>query len=137
MRRWIGRWVMAVGALHTLLGLVVFAPQLRELLAAGGWNALGDRDPMRSLAFWFLFGGLYALLIGALADWIERATGGPLPRVFGWTLLGSTVVGAVLAPVSGFWLLVPPAVAALRRPPAGDPTGGATGRGAAGMRAAV
>ena len=121
MRSWIGRWVIGVGVLHTLAGVALFAPQLRELLAAGLWNALGDRDPMRNLAFWFFFGGAYVMLIGALAHWIERATGGPLPRVFAWTLLATTALGACMAPASGFWLLLVPALAALRRPAASLP----------------
>ncbi len=115
MRRWIGRWLMAVGALHTLVGLVAFAAPLRGLVDAGVVNALGSRDPLRNLAFWFLFGGLMTALVGYLADWIERTAGGRLPATLGWVLLVTAVLGVVLAPASGFWLVLPPAVAILLR----------------------
>lgn len=45
MKRWIGRWVMGVAAVHTAFALVVFAPVLRALgvvlmPASGFWLAL-------------------------------------------------------------------------------------------------
>ena len=113
MRRWVGRWLMGVGALHTLLGLVVFAAPLRELVDAGWVNALGSRDPMRNLAFWFVFGGVFTVLVGHLADWIERLPSAALPRSLGWALLITAAVGATLAPASGFWLVFPAAIGAL------------------------
>ena len=111
-QRWIGRWLVVVGALHTLLGLIVFAAPLRELIGAGWLNVLGSRDPMRSLAFWFLFGGVFICLVGYLIDWIERLPGAVLPRPVGWTLLITATVGVMLAPVSGFWLAFPAAIGA-------------------------
>jgi hypothetical protein len=115
MRRWIGRWLMGVGALHTIVGLIAFAAPLREVIDAGVVNALGSRDPLRNLAFWFLFGGMTTALVGYLADWIERATGGPLPAALGGALLLLALVGVTLAPASGFWLVLPAAVGILRR----------------------
>ena len=113
-RQWIGRWTLIVGALHTLVGFAVFAAPLGAL-AQRGFNGLGDRDPLRNLAFWFVFAGIYLVLAGHLADRLERA--GTLPRSFGWTLLVTTIVGVVLAPASGFWLAFPPAIAsAFARP---------------------
>jgi hypothetical protein len=113
MRRWVGRWLMGVGALHTLLGLVVFAAPLRQLADAGWVNALGSRDPMRKLAFWFLFGGVFTVLVGHLTDWIEQLPGGALPRSLGWALLLTATIGVTLAPASGFWLVFPAAIGAL------------------------
>jgi hypothetical protein len=99
------------GAAHPL-GLIVFAAPLRELIGAGWLNVLGSRDPMRSLAFWFLFGGVFICLVGYLIDWIERLPGAVLPRPVGWTLLITATVGVMLAPVSGFWLAFPAAIGA-------------------------
>lgn len=113
MTRWIGRWLIGVGVLHSLLGLFVFAAPLRQLIDSGWLNALGSRDPMRNLAFWFVFGGVFTVLVGYLIDWIERLPGAVVPRPAGWTLLVTAVVGVFLAPLSGFWLVFPPAVGVL------------------------
>ena len=113
MRGWVGRWLMGVSAIHCLLGFFLFAAPLRELLAGGLWNTLGTRDPSRYAAFWFMFGGVVTALVGYLADWIERVLGSALPRTLGWTLLAISLVGVILAPVSGFWLVFPAALGAL------------------------
>jgi hypothetical protein len=115
MRRWVGRWLLGVAALHTFVGLVAFAAPLRALLAPGAVDVLGAGDPRRALAFWFLVSGVLTALVGYLTDRLERATGGPLPAALGWALLLLGVGGGVLAPVSGFWLVLPAAVGALRR----------------------
>ena len=113
---------MGVGVLHSVIGFILFAAPLREIVAAGLWNTLSPRTPMRYLAFWFLFGGVATMLVGYLADWIERVAGGILPRGLGWTLLGVSLAGVILTPVSGFWLLFPAAFGALAnsRPISGD-----------------
>jgi hypothetical protein len=111
-RRWIGRWLLAVGILHTLLGLGIYIFSVVAIVREGLWNTV-DAVPGRPLAVWFLCAGLQVILLGALTNWIE--TQGPLPRFLGWTLLAFAALGSVLMPVSGFWLLLPPAVAILVR----------------------
>ncbi len=49
---------------------------------------------------------------GQLAHWAQRRTG-TLPPALGWGLLGLSAAGAVLMPVSGFWLVIPQAPLAL------------------------
>lgn len=115
MQRWIGRWLATVGALHTLLGVVAFSTPLRASIGAGPLNVLGGGEPLRGVAFWFLFGGVFICLVGYLIDWIERTPEVALPRPVGWTLLATAVVGVAVAPVSGFWLAFPPAVGLLMR----------------------
>ncbi len=115
MRVWIGRWIIGVGVIHTVIGFVLFAEPLREIVAARLWNSLSPSTPMRYLAFWFLFGGVTTILVGYLADWIERVAERALPRPLGWTLLGVALAGVILTPVSGFWLVFPAAFAALGR----------------------
>ncbi len=114
MQRWVGRWIIGVGVMHSVIGFILFAAPLREILAAGLWNTLNPRTPMRYLAFWFLFGGVAMMLVGYLADWIERVAGQTLPRGLGWTLLGITLAGVVVTPLSGFWLLFPAAFGAVK-----------------------
>ena len=113
MQRWVGRWIIGVGILHTVIGFVLFAAPLREIVAAGFWNTLSPSTPMRYLAFWFLFGGVTTIMVGYLADWVERVAGRALPRGFGWSVLGVGLAGVLVTPVSGFWLVFPAAFGAL------------------------
>ena len=113
MQHWVGRWIIGVGVLHSVIGFILFAAPLREIAAAGFWNTLNPGTPMRYLAFWFLFAGVWTMLIGYLADWIERVAGRVLPRGLGWTLLGAAVAGVLVTPRSGFWLVFPAAWGAL------------------------
>jgi hypothetical protein len=114
VKRWVGRWLLGVGAIHTGYGLWAFAAPLRAIGADGFWNAV-DADPGRRLAFWFLFTGFVFLLTGALVDHTEAQEAGRLPWFVGYALLLLGVGGAVLIPVSAIWLLIPPAAAVLWR----------------------
>ena len=40
--RWISVWLYAVATVHSLFGLVVFAPQWRAIAARGVWDAVKD-----------------------------------------------------------------------------------------------
>ena len=101
-RRWFGRSLIVIGALHASYGVITFHPALARIAAAWFWNALGDRD--RQLAFWFVFGGAAMALIGTLVDAAERERR-VLPRVFTLGLLVLAAVSVVLDPASGFWLV--------------------------------
>lgn len=114
--RWIGRAVMAIGVLHTVVGFAMFRTTLKELLAEGLVNTVHGQ-PMREFAFWFLFFGFLGILLGALVDWCETL-GHPLPAFLGLGLLALAAVCVTLMPVSGGWLLLVPAVGALTRSPA-------------------
>jgi len=46
---------------------------------------------------------------------LERSSPNQLPKAVGWSLLALAIVGVALMPASGFWLVFPPAVAALMR----------------------
>lgn len=113
-RSWIGPWLMLVAAIHTVFGLVVFAPVLSGMLARGLFNSVGD-DAMAGAVAWFLlFGGPLALL--AWQVWLaERRAAWAELRVLGWGLLAVTIVGLLLMPMSGFWLALPAVWGLLRR----------------------
>lgn len=113
MKRWIGRSLVAIGLLHTIFGVVVFAPTWATLAREGVFNTV-NQQPMREAAYWFLFFGLLLLLLGALVDWCE-AQGSTLPAFIGWGLLVMTLVGVAVMPVSGLWLVFIPAVGFLRQ----------------------
>jgi hypothetical protein len=103
--------VLAIGVLHTLVGLAIFRSTLADLAAEGFVNSLRGH-PVRELAFWFLFFGLVVLLLGALVDWCEQRDV-PLPAFLGLGRLVLAVVCVTFIPVSGGWLLLVPAVGAL------------------------
>jgi hypothetical protein len=111
-RRWIGRWIMVVGVLHALLGFGIYIDSTIAVVREGLWNTVAGVQG-RPLAFWFVAAGFLVALVGALTSWIEARMAPP--RFLGWTLLAFAVVGIVMIPVSGFWLLLPPAVALAAR----------------------
>jgi uncharacterized protein DUF6463 len=49
------------------------------------------------------------LSIGGLAHWTQSRSG-TLPAFLGWSLLALGLFGAILVPVSGFWVVLPQAV---------------------------
>ena len=111
-RRWIGRWILAVGVLHALLGFGVYIDSVVAVVREGLWDTVSLVQG-RPLAFWFIAAGLLVALLGALANWIEARM--EPPRFLGWTLLAFAAAGIVMMPVSGFWLLLPPGAAIVRR----------------------
>jgi hypothetical protein len=117
---WIGRALIAVGVIHTLFGLVSFRGTLGQLVSEGLWNTVHGQ-PEREYAFWFLVTGLMLLLFGGLVHSNERG-GRRLPPAIAWGLLLLTVAIVVIMPVSGGWLLLPPAIGAvLKRSPRTGP----------------
>ncbi len=112
MKRWVGRSIVAIGLLHTVFGLVGFRNILAMLLRDGIFNTVNGQ-PDREMAFWFIFFGFLLIVFGALIDWCE-SKGIKLPPFLGWGLLTITIIGVMLMPVSGFWLLIIPSIGAIR-----------------------
>ena len=104
--RYTGLMMLLIGLLHVTTGVVAFHPAFREMLASGLVDSA--REPMEHrLAFWFTFTGLLMGLVGYLMDWIVRQQRMRLPVAFGYVLTGLCVVGIILIPPSGFWLVLP------------------------------
>ena len=114
---WKGLWLLGVAVLHTVFAVVVFQPQMREIVERGVFDCVGT-DPMRGAVSWFvLFGGLFALLGWAVMLVERQAALAPVPlRALGAGLLALALLGIVLMPASGFWLVLPPALALCLRP---------------------
>lgn len=111
MRRWKGRWVMAVALVHTAFALVMFGSDLAALVREGLIDTVGN-GARRGAVVWFLLFGPALWLAGQGIDALE-ARQQPLPRAMGVTLLFLVALGAALMPASGFWLALPPALAML------------------------
>ncbi|MBW2075790.1 MAG: hypothetical protein JRI58_13785 [Deltaproteobacteria bacterium] len=114
MKAWIGKSIVAIGILHSIVGFVVFYDILSLLISERLFNTVTlNRQPDREAAFWFLFTGFAILIIGALVDWIERKNVG-IPAFLSWSFLAVTAMGALIMPMSGFWLLLIPTAGLFR-----------------------
>ena len=113
MRAWIGKYIAGVGIVHSVFGLVVFRSTFAELIRDGLVNTVNGQ-PEREFAFWFVAIGLFWVLLGALIDQYERG-GHSLPGFLGWALGALTLTGALMMPLSGWWLFFIPALALVRR----------------------
>ncbi|MGL4622245.1 DUF6463 family protein [Chroococcidiopsis sp.] len=108
MLRFSGYWLYVTSIIHVLVGFWLYAEPLSNIAQSGFFNAV---DPFcdRNTAFWFLMFVPLLFAIGQLCCWahIQSIT---LPNFLGWCLLVTALVGIFLMPISGFWLLLIPAV---------------------------
>lgn len=112
MKKWIGKWVMFVALGHTVVGITFFGSVYRELLASGLYSTITSEKT--GLAVWFALFGAVLFIAGMLISALE-SNDVRIPRSVGVALLLLTVLGVVLMPVSGFWLMIPAVVAILLR----------------------
>lgn len=113
MKQWIGRWLVGVSVLHMLFAIATFRGVYSAMFDRGFVNAVGG-DPLSSAAVWFFLFGPALFLCGIAVSALERSSR-PVPKLLGWGLLLLAVLGIALMPASGFWLVLPPAVAILLR----------------------
>lgn len=109
MKAWkaVGIVLFCIGLLHVGLALHWFWPSWRAMALDGLMaSAEAPGEPVRALAFWFLFLGLLMLPLGHLCWWIAARQRAALPSLVGWWLLLLGLGGAFFVPVSGFWLFV-------------------------------
>ena len=104
MKNWIGKWVMFVALGHTAVGIALFGSVYRELLANGLYNSISSEKA--GLAVWFALFGVVLFIVGMLLSALE-SNNASIPKSAGIALLLLTVLGVVLMPVSGFWLMFP------------------------------
>ena len=115
MKAWIGKTLIGIGVVHSIGGLLFFRPTLSILLNEGLFNTITvGGDLAREAAFWFLFGGFTLMIIGGLVNRLEYL-GEHLPAFLGWSFAVLTILGVIIMPASGFWLLVLPTIAMIRR----------------------
>ena len=113
---WIGKWLFAVGVIHSLFGLLFMRGTLAVLWSEGLFNTVNGQ-PAREAVFWFLCTGIMLLIAGVLVDQAERQRLA-IPRLVTWSYVVLTVIGVIVMPISGIWLLIPPVagMVILRRP---------------------
>jgi len=113
-RIWIGHWLIAVAALHTLYAGLVFGNVFLTIGQRGLINGVG-LDPLRGVAVWFLLFGVLLAVLGLAIVSLERSRQASSMRLLGWCMLFVCVLGIALMPASGFWLALPPTLALIRK----------------------
>jgi uncharacterized membrane protein len=121
-------FLFATGVGHVLVGLALFHEPLAAIWRDGIVNSIGAQlvpgaqswlAPVRprferEAAFWFLLFGPCLWMLGQITRRaVERPDPGLL-RIVAWNLLGMGVLGALIMPVSGFWILIALAPLVLR-----------------------
>jgi hypothetical protein len=107
MKRWRGKWLIGVALIHTIFALVMFKDSLQIIAARGVFNSVGH-DPTIGAVSWFVLCGFCLAALGLAVDVMERA--GQRSRAVGVSLSLMVLLGLILMPASGFWLLLPPAI---------------------------
>ena len=104
-----GNFLIATGIIHNLIGFYMGKKVLFEIFNSGIINSINN-EMDRNAIFWFLFSGFMMMLLGKLmSDFVEEGQKA-LPVSLGYYLLGLTIIGCIMMPVSGFWLVVPQAI---------------------------
>ena len=113
MKVWIGHWLMGTAFIHTVVASVQYRDVISSVFNSGVFNTVAGNPVIGAVVWSLLFGGV-AMIGGFTVNALERAQV-PLPKTLGVCLLVLGIAGAVLVPVSGFWLLFPAAITILTR----------------------
>lgn len=106
MKYWIGKWIVAVSIVHTIFAVVVFPEVISQIFLDGVLDSIGV-DPLRGAVVWFLLFGFVLFVLGLAINFIEEMSNGDIPASIGFSLLSIVLLGVVLMPRSGFWLVLP------------------------------
>jgi Mn2+/Fe2+ NRAMP family transporter len=104
--RYTGTLALVIGVGHVILTLLLFPTQLADMVSAGVVASVrfGERAGEQAAAVWFAVNGVLLVIVGLLARVHQKTS--TLPASPGWLLAALGVVGAVVAPVSGFWVYI-------------------------------
>jgi uncharacterized membrane protein len=103
-----GNLLIVTGVLHNIVGFVMGWDVLTAIVRSGFINSIND-EMDRNAIFWFLFGGFVMITLGKLMQDCLDA-GWRLPKWLGVSLLVLSLIGCVMMPLSGFWLVIPQAL---------------------------
>ena len=118
---WIGKWLIATAIVHALVGVALGGDILIGIVKRGMFNTVPDTDPLTGMVVWFmLFSAPFAML-GMAVDTLERAERFPRAFALGLGTAFMALLGVVLMPVSGFWVVFPPAIGLMLRSKASAP----------------
>ena len=103
-----GNLLIATGILHNVIGFAMGWNVLTEIVRSGFVNSIKN-EMDRNAIFWFLFAGFMMIALGKLMqDWLDADW--LLPKWLGLSLLFLSLIGCIMMPASGFWLVIPQAL---------------------------
>jgi hypothetical protein len=105
-----GIFLLATGALYTIVALLMGADEFIGMIRDGFINSVGGDNAARGLAFWFFTVGIVAVFFGHVLHYYIKREQKPAPLFLGYYLLALSVAGCLIIPVSGFWLFIPQAL---------------------------
>jgi len=111
MKNWKGKWLMFVAAVHTAFALYAFSNSYLTIIDNGVFNSVTSA-PL-GLSVWFILFGVVLFILGLSVLEIDKTVNAELPKTIGLSILLLTILGVILMPASGFWLMFPPAIAML------------------------
>ena len=114
LARLIPQLLMLTGIGHTLLGLVLFREPLAAIVNEGFVSTIRYGQFDRTTAFWFLLFGPACVLLGQLVGHAFKRNDRWTLTLIGRNLLSMGVGGALVMPISGFWILIVLALPVLR-----------------------
>ena len=104
-----GIFLIATGIIHSCAVGAMFGKVLWAMLKDGLFNAVGE-DFTRGCAFWGFLFGVMLILLGHVMHYYIKNERKPPPVLWGYWLSGLGVIGCIIFPVSGFWLVIPQAL---------------------------
>lgn len=116
----VGSVTMAIGGLHTALGLGAFADVWGNLAKAGLLNSIGGSHErsvdnlLNQATLWFTYSGLLMGTTGLAIYHLEQETD-ELPLSISLSLVAAALGVVVFIPESGGWLLLFPAYLAYKK----------------------
>jgi len=111
MKSWKSKWIIGVAAGHTIYALIYFGNDYISLYDKGIFDSVDT--PQIAAAVWFFLFGQVLFLVGLIMSKLEKSNRGLLPKSIAYNLLALTILGILLMPASGFWLIFPPVIAIL------------------------
>ena len=105
-----GIFLLATGIIHSLVGIAMCKNELWSIVKDGLFNAAKEGDFATGLAFWFLVCGVIIIFFGHVLHYYIKKEQKPAPKFLGYYLLGMSVIGCIIMPMSGFWLFIPQAL---------------------------
>ena len=111
MKNWQGNWIIGVSMIHTIYALIKFSTDYISLYDNGIINSI-TTDHVYGAVWFFLFGQVL-FIVGLLLKHFDSLNNRLVPLSVLLNLLLLTVMGIIIMPVSGIWLMFPPVISLL------------------------